>query len=600
LPPSKGPRDSGKKILSGNEAIARGAWEADAALATGYPGTPSTEILEALAKLDGPHCQWSVNEKVALEVAAGASWSGGRVLVTMKHVGLNVAADPLFTLAYTGVRGGLVLINADDPQQFSSQNEQDNRHYARSAKVPMLEPADSQEALEFTRQAFALSEEFDTPVIVRTTTRISHSKSPVTPGEREKLEREGFIRKEPQKLVMVPEFGRRRHVILEERILQLKAFAEKTPLNREIEGREGSLGIISSGVPYQHAREVFPRAGFLKLGLVHPLPRKLITRFSRRYKRIVVIEELDPFLEEQIRSWGIKVEGSEKRTLTGELTPDLVRHAWGPKKRVRAPATAPDLPARPPVMCPGCPHRGIFSILKRKGVFVAGDIGCYTLAAIPPLAALDSCLCMGASLGTAQGMERMLPAGKGRKVAAVIGDSTFFHSGLTPLADLVYNRSETLSIVLDNRTTAMTGRQDHPGSGRTLSGEEAPRMSVAAIGRAMGVKNVVEVNAYDYPAVEKVVDRLLKARGPSLLVNNGSCVLLERTPMGEAFEVDRGLCDGCRRCLMIACPSITLVGRGKKAKARIDVSTCYGCDLCAEVCIRDAISQPGGRARRKK
>ena len=321
-----------KKLLSGNEAIARGALEAAADLATGYPGTPSTEILEALAKMEGPHCQWSINEKVALEVAAGASWAGGRVLVTMKHVGLNVAADPLFTLAYTGVRGGLVIVNADDPQQFSSQNEQDNRHYARASKIPMLEPADSQEAKDFTVLAFDLSEKFDTPVILRTTTRISHSKGLVLPGEKSERAPVVGFRREPEKLVMVPEFGRRRHVVLEEKIVRLAEYADSSPLTVEIPGADTRLGIISSGAPFQYAREAFPKAGFLKLGIVHPLPRKAIEAFASRYQRIVVVEELDPFLEEQIRSWGVRVEGSEKRSLTGELTPDRVRAAWGRKK----------------------------------------------------------------------------------------------------------------------------------------------------------------------------------------------------------------------------------------------------------------------------
>lgn len=584
-----------RRLLSGNDAIARGAYEASADLATGYPGTPSTEILERLATLDGPHCQWSVNEKVALEVAAGASWAGGRVLVTMKHVGLNVAADPLFTLAYTGVRGGMVIINADDPQQFSSQNEQDNRHYARSAKVPMLEPADSQEAKDFTRLAFDLSEEFDTPVIVRTTTRISHSKSLVEVGERVEREVEAVARKEPQKLVMVPEFGRRRHVVLEGRMERLKEYAETSPLNNEIEGKDDRLGIIASGAAFQYAREVFPHAGFLKLGLVHPLPRRLITDFARRYRRVVVVEELDPFFEEQIRSWGIEVEGSEKRLLTGELTPDLVRAAWGRKKKQAASAIPADLPPRPPVLCPGCPHRGIFTLLKKKRVFVTGDIGCYTLASIPPLASLDSCLCMGASLGTAQGMELVLPPSEKRKVVSVIGDSTFFHSGITPLADLVYNGASTLSIVLDNRTTAMTGRQENPGSGKTLAGVEVPRMDIAAIGRALGVTNIEEVDAYNIDEIDRALDRLLSASGPGLIVNNGACVLLERTPLGPALEVDRDLCDGCRRCLMIACPSLSLEGKGgKKAKVTVDQPSCYGCNLCAEVCPRGAIAATGG------
>jgi indolepyruvate ferredoxin oxidoreductase alpha subunit len=580
-----------KKILSGNEAIARGALEAGADLATGYPGTPSTEIIEALALMGGPHCQWSINEKVALEVAAGASWAGGRVLVTMKHVGLNVAADPLFTLAYTGVRGGLVIVNADDPQQFSSQNEQDNRHYARAAKTPMLEPSDSREAKDFTRLGFGLSEKYDTPFLLRTTTRISHSKGLVWLSEKEKRETAGFLKKDPEKLVMVPEFGRRRHIVLEERLRQLEDFAESSGINFEIPGKDRRLGIISSGVVFQYAREVFPDAGFLKLGMVFPLARKLISSFARRYHRVIVAEDLDPYLEDQIRSWGIRVEGSESRALTGELTPDLVRKAWGTPSRSGTLAAVPEgLPPRPPVLCPGCPHRGIFAALKKKGYFVTGDIGCYTLAAVPPLSALHTCLCMGASIGTAHGMERILKDVKARRrVAAVIGDSTFFHSGLTPLADLVYNSGETLSIVLDNRTTAMTGRQDHPGSGRTLSGDAVPRMSAAKIARGMGMKNVYEVDAYDYEAIERVLDKIARRNGPALIVNNGACVLLERTPLAAPFEVDESLCDGCRRCLRIACPSLSLRGTGKKSPVSIDAATCYGCKLCADICPRGAI-----------
>jgi indolepyruvate ferredoxin oxidoreductase alpha subunit len=585
-----------RKLLSGNEAIARGAVEAAADFATGYPGTPSTEIIEALATMGGPHCQWSVNEKVALEVAAGASWAGGRVLVTMKHVGLNVAADPLFTLAYTGVRGGLVIINADDPQQFSSQNEQDNRHYARAAKVPMLEPSDCREAKDYTRLAFRLSEEFDTPFLVRTTTRISHSKGLVFLGEKEEHETEGFLKKEPQKLVMVPEFGRRRHVVLEERLLRLEEYAGNSGINVEFPGIDRSLGIISSGVVYQYAREIFPKAGFLKLGMIFPLPRKLIADFVRRYRRVIVIEDLDPYLEGQIRSWGLRVEGSEERALTGELTPELVRRAWGkPRRRRQVQSITGELPARPPVLCPGCPHRGMFTLLKKNGYFVTGDIGCYTLAAIPPLAALHTCLCMGASLGTAHGMEKILKKDKDRKrVAAVIGDSTFFHSGLTPLADLVYNGAETLTIVLDNRTTAMTGRQDHPGSGQRLSGDSAPRMNVASIARGMGMKNVYEIDAYNYGQMERTLAKVARRKGPALIVNHGACVLLDRIPMAGAYEVDESLCDGCRKCLMIACPSLSLKGLGKGAKSTIDPATCYGCNLCADICDRDAIHERKG------
>jgi indolepyruvate ferredoxin oxidoreductase alpha subunit len=584
-------------LLSGNDAIARGAWEAGVDFATGYPGTPSTEILEVLATLPGPRCQWSVNEKVALEVGAGASWAGARVLVTMKHVGVNVAADPLLTLSYTGVRGGLVLVSADDPQQFSSQNEQDNRNYARFAKVPMLEPADSQEARDFTLRAFSLSEEFDTPVMLRSVTRLSHAKGRVAYGDRGVSPVEKRFVREPEKLVMVPAHGIRRHRVVEERTGRLAELAEGDEFTREIPGAEGEPGIIAAGIAYQYAREAFPRASFLKLGMSWPLPRRRIEEFARRHRRVVVVEELDPFIEEQVRGWGIAVEGAAARSLVGELNPTLVADAWGGTSAPALAACPTDLPGRPPVLCPGCPHRGIFSLLKTRRVVVAGDIGCYTLAALPPLAALDTCLCMGASLGLAQGVERGLPPGERRQVVAVIGDSTFFHSGLTPLADLVYNRAHTLTIVLDNRTTAMTGRQDHPGTGRTLAGEPSPEVSIAAVGRAMGIPDVVETDAYDLPALGAALDRLLASPGPALLVNRGPCVLLTRKPHGPVLRVDEAKCDGCRRCIVVACPALSLVGEGRHARARVDGGLCTGCGVCAAHCDRDAFgaAAEGGR-----
>ncbi len=584
-------------LLSGNEAIARGAWEAGVDFATGYPGTPSTEILEVLATLPGPRCQWSVNEKVALEVGIGASWCGARVLVTMKHVGVNVAADPLFTLSYTGVRGGLVLVSADDPHLFSSQNEQDNRHYARFAKVPMLEPADSQEARDFTMRAFALSEEFDTPVMLRSVTRLSHAKGRVSFGTRSASPVEKRFTREPEKLVMVPEFGRRRHRLVEERTLKLVALAETSDLNREIPGRSGEPGIIAAGIAYQYAREAFPGASFLKLGMCWPLPRKRIEAFAARHERVIVVEELDPFLEEQIRSWGIAVEGASTRSLVGELNPTLVAEAWGGGAPPALACCPSDLPGRPPVLCPGCPHRGIFSLLKTRRVIVSGDIGCYTLAALPPLSALDTCLCMGASLGVAHGIERGLPPGERRQVVAVIGDGTFFHSGLTPLVDLVYNHAHTLTIVLDNRTTAMTGRQEHPGTGRTLAGEPSAEVSIAAIGRAMGIPEVVQTDAYDLPRLGAELDRLLATPGPALLVNRGACVLLTRAPHGPVLVVDPVKCDGCRRCLVVACPALALTGAGKEARAVVDPALCTGCGVCAAHCDRGAFSPLSGGPR---
>jgi indolepyruvate ferredoxin oxidoreductase alpha subunit len=394
--------------------------------------------------------------------------------------------------------------------------------------------------------------------------------------------------RELEKLVMVPEFGRRRHKLVEARTLRLAELAETSDLNREIPGESGEPGIIAAGIAFQYAREAFPRASFLKIGLTWPLPRKRIEAFAARHARVIVVEELDPFIEEQVRSWGIAVEGAAARSLVGELNPTLVAEAFAgdaPQPFATCPA---DLPGRPPVLCPGCPHRGIFSLLKTRRVVVAGDIGCYTLAALPPLSALDTCLCMGASLGVAHGIERGLPPGERRQVVAVIGDGTFFHSGLTPLVDLVYNQAHTLTIVLDNRTTAMTGRQQHPGTGRTLAGEPSAEVSIAAIGRAMGIPDVVQTDAYDLPRLATELDRLLAAPGPALLVNRGPCVLLTRTPHGPALAVDPARCDGCRRCLVVACPALSLAGTGKGARTVVDATLCTGCRVCAAHCDRDA------------
>jgi indolepyruvate ferredoxin oxidoreductase alpha subunit len=388
---------------------------------------------------------------------------------------------------------------------------------------------------------------------------------------------------------MVPEFGRSRHALVEQRTLRLAELAETTDLNREIEGDPGQPGIIAAGIAFQHAREAFPQASFLKLGLSWPLPRRRIEAFCARHPRVIVVEELDPFIEEQVRAWGLAVEGAASRSPVGELTPTLVAEAWGGALAARAAAAATDLPGRPPVLCPGCPHRGMFSLLKTRRVVVSGDIGCYTLGALPPLAALDTCLCMGASLGVAHGIERALPEGERRQVVAVIGDSTFFHSGLTPLVDLVYNRAHTLTIVLDNRTTAMTGRQEHPGTGRTLAGEPSPEVSIAAIGRALGIPEVVETDAYDLAALGAELDRLLASPGPALLVNRGPCVLLTRKPQGPALAVDAETCDGCRRCLVVACPALSVAGSGKEARAVVDAALCTGCRVCAAQCDRGAL-----------
>ncbi len=591
---------AGRALLSGNEAIALGAFEAGVSVAAGYPGTPSTEILENLVKYQGVRCQWSPNEKVAMEVASGASWAGARALVTMKHVGLNVAADPLFTLAYTGVVGGLVVITADDPQLFSSQNEQDNRHYARAAKVPLLEPSDSQEAKDLTVAAFDISEKFDTPVLLRTTTRLSHSMCPVLAGEARPRREGRRPEKNVQKMVMVPAHGFRRHVEVEKRRPALQEFAEVFPGNR-IEMGDTAVGIIASGVAYMHAREVMPQASFLKLAMPHPLPARLVAEFASMVRKLIVVEELDPFIEEQVRALGLTVHGKDMLPAVGEYTPGLLSRAL--LGREAAGAAVPGgltVPGRPPILCPGCPHRGIFHLLGKRKYFVAGDIGCYTLAALPPLSALDTCLCMGASLGQALGIEKAL-GGRREKVAAVIGDSTFFHSGLTPLLDIVHNAGRTTVIVLDNRTTAMTGRQDHPGIGRNLMGQTVKEVDIAAVARAVGVDQVLESDAFDLNSIGAALDKAEAAEGSTLIVNRGPCVLVKRSA-GEALTVEAASCTGCRACLMIGCPALGWAGDAVNAKGRpgvvvIDPSLCNGCGVCPQVCRFGAIVRTAGGGR---
>ncbi|HID96252.1 MAG TPA: indolepyruvate ferredoxin oxidoreductase subunit alpha [Candidatus Latescibacteria bacterium] len=564
------------EFLSGNEAIARGAFEAGVRVATAYPGTPSTEILENIAKYDGIQAQWSPNEKVALEVAIGASLAGARALVAMKHVGLNVAADPLMTISYVGPKGGLVVISADDPGMHSSQNEQDNRYYAKFAGVPMLEPSDSQEAKDFVRSAFEISSEFATPVLVRMTTRVCHSKGVVRLGETCNSPSMGY-EKDVRKNVMVPAHARLRHLALEERRKRLEEYAERSPLNRTQMG-DLSLGIITSGVAYQYSKEVFPDASFLKLGLTNPIPKGIIQRFAEKVARILVIEELEPFLEEQIRALGIEVVGKERIPRVGELSPDTIRSAiLSSVAYSENPSSS--LPARPPVLCPGCPHRGVFYVLRKLKFTVTGDIGCYTLAALPPLNAMDTCICMGASIGAALGMEKALGPEISGKTVAVIGDSTFIHSGITGLIDAVYNRSNITIIILDNNTTAMTGHQDHPGTGRTLKGEPTVSLDLEALARAVGLRSVRIVDPYDLDATEKAIrEEVLKDR-PSVIIARHPCVLLtkERYPTPK---VDTEVCTGCKLCLRLGCPAISI----SEGKAEVDPFLCNGCGICAQVC----------------
>jgi len=585
----------GVRLLSGNEAIARGAYEAGVKVAAAYPGTPSTEILENFATYEGVYAEWAPNEKVAVEVALGASMAGVRALAAMKHVGVNVAADPIFTASYPGVRGGLVVITADDPEMHSSQNEQDNRHYAAAAKVPMLEPADSAEAKAFTRLAFDLSERFDTPVFVRTTTRISHAKGKVELGAVAQPSLTPGFQRDPLKWVMLPVNARRRHVLVEERTKALREFAETFEGNR-IEWGDRSLGIITAGVAYQYVREVLPDASVLKLGLAWPLPDRLIQEFAAGVSRLVVVEELDPILETHVRALGIPVQGKERIPILGELNAAIVRQALtGEAPSVRAPES---VPPRPPNLCPGCPHRGLFFLLRKLKVTVTGDIGCYTLAALPPLASMDTCVCMGASIGNAHGMEKALgPAAQG-KVAAVIGDSTFLHSGVTGLMDIVYNRGSSTVIILDNRTTAMTGSQENPASGKTLQGSPTHRVDLVALCRALGVEHVYTVSPHDLDATEALLRRELSRPEPSVIITEAPCVLLpeHRELERPVFQLVEELCTGCKACLNLGCPAIEwmhftpeqAVAAGKKPNqkgiAPINPLLCDGCNVCPQVC----------------
>jgi len=591
-----------RDILSGNEAIARGAWEAGVRFASAYPGTPSTEILEAMPQYgDDIYSEWSPNEKVAFEVALGASLAGARALVAMKHVGVNVAADPLFTASYTGVKGGFVLVSADDPSQHSSQNEQDNRNYAKFAKVPLLEPADSQEAKDFVGLACELSERFDTPVILRTTTRISHSKSIVELGERSALDPLIGVERDIAKYVMVPSNATKKHPLVEQRLRLLAELAEQMPENR-IEPGDPGVGIVAAGAAYMYAREAFPSASFLKLGMAYPLPTRLIERFRAMVDRLYVVEELDPFLEEQIRLMGVQVDGGKEAVpLVGELDPGIVARALegigapGATTELLAPVgdPVPDLPGRPPTLCPGCSHRGVFIALRKLKVFVSGDIGCYALGALEPFRAMHTCICMGASIGGAHGMEKVTERDgvlKNRAVA-VIGDSTFFHSGITALLDVAWNRSDTVTVILDNRITAMTGGQHTPGTGRTLADLQSPPVDIPKLCEALGIARVRTVDPDDIAAVEAALREEIAADGPSVIIATSKCALVYRL-RGEAWHVDAELCTGCKVCLKAGCVGLMLVESDEKASVEIVPSQCTGCGVCAQLCKQGAILAP--------
>jgi indolepyruvate ferredoxin oxidoreductase alpha subunit len=591
------------KWLSGNEALALGAYEAGVKVASGYPGTPSTDILENLVKYDNVYAEWAPNEKVGLEVAIGASFAGVRALATMKHVGLNVAADPLFTASYTGVRGGLVIIVADDPAMHSSQNEQDSRNYAFAAKLPMLEPSDPAEAKEFVKIAFAISEEFDTPVLVRTCTRVSHVKGVVAlaDGVDASLVEPGIV-KMPQKFVMLPGHARQRRVAVAERQKKLAKFAETMPANR-LETGDKKIGFITSGVSYLYVKEAFPEASVLKLGMVHPLPTEMIRDFAGQVDELIIVEELDPFLENAIRAMGISCKGKELFPAIGEFNSTLVKNSLS-GTGASVDFKPLDLPMRPPNMCPGCPHRGLFYNLARLKVFVSGDIGCYTLGALPPLSAMDACVCMGASIGMAHGMAKALgDEGLGKEVA-VIGDSTFMHSGITGLINTVYNNSYATVIILDNRITAMTGHQPNPASGSTLNGEPANAINFEELCRAIGVKHIKVVNPHDIEAAREVIKAEVNRPEPSVIISRAPCVLIpeeRKRPKTPCVSVKEN-CTGCMACLRLGCPAITWVpmdaaealALGKKAKQKgymqIDPVLCVGCGQCQPLCKFEAIS----------
>jgi len=576
-------------LLSGNEAIARGAYESGVLLGTGYPGTPSTEILETLDAQTDIQVQWAPNEKVALEVALGASFAGARALVTMKHVGLNVAADPLMTSAYIGAKGGLVIVTADDPGMHSSQNEQDNRRYAQFAKLPMLEPGDSQEAKDFTIEAFEISERFELPVLLRLTTRVCHSKSLTRCKEPVGRNRTLHFDRDPRRFVMLPAYARKRHALLEQKLRELRAFSETTVLNRVEWGRgDRRLGIVCSGVVYHYVREVFPDAAVLKIGLSYPLPVENIRKFGRKVRDLLIVEELEDWMLEAVLASGTAARGKPASFRLGELDPDRVKAiVEQTEDPAQLPPAEPAIPPRPPSMCPGCGHRGVYMVLKELDAIVTGDIGCYTLGALPPLEAVDSCVCMGASIGTGLGLRRVLPPEEARRVVSVIGDSTFFHSGLTGVLDAAYNGGGGAILILDNRTTAMTGHQDHPGSGARLDGQPAPAADPADLCRAMNIGHVVSVDAYDVPSLRREIRRAMESECAAVVVCRSRCMLREREPASAPLRIDAALCVGCGRCMDLGCRAIHESADGTM---EIDAALCAGCGLCAHACKSGAIA----------
>ena len=572
-----------KQLLLGNEAVARGLYEAGVCFVSSYPGTPSTEITEAAAKYDEIYCEWAPNEKVAMESAFGACLAGRRAFCGQKHVGLNVAADPLYTMSYTGVNAGLVIGVADDAGMHSSQNEQDSRHHAIAAKVPMLEPSDAAEALEFTKTAYEISEEFDTPVLLKMCTRVSHSQSVVEPGERKEIEKK--YEKDIAKYVMMPGNAKRRHPIVEKRTEALREYAEKSPLNR-MEILDTSIGIITSSTSYQYVKEVFgDRASVLKLGITNPLPDKLIKEFAGKVEKLAVVEELDPIIEEHVRSLGLAVQGKDKLPLIDEFSQNQIAEAFG-LPVPESIALEDDIPMRPPVMCAGCPHRGLFYALKKNRCTVLGDIGCYTLGAVAPLGAMEMTLCMGASIGAAHGFNKILGAEAERHTVAVIGDSTFVHSGMTGLANVAYNQSNSTVVILDNSITGMTGHQQNPTTGYNIKGDPAGKIDLEALVRAMGIERIRVVDPYDLKACNEAIKEELQADEPSVIISRRPCALLKYVKHKPPLSVDRDKCIGCKACMQIGCPAISM----KDGKAHVDETLCVGCGVCTQLCPKEAFN----------
>lgn len=574
-----------KQLMLGNAAVARGLYEAGCGVVSSYPGTPSTEITEEAAKYDEIYCEWAPNEKVALEVAFGASLAGKRSFCGMKHVGLNVAADPLFTISYAGINAGMIIGVADDPGMHSSQNEQDSRHYAKASKVPMLEPSDSAEALEFTKLAFELSERFDTPVFIKTCTRIAHSQSIVETSER-KTPPERVYEKNIQKYVMMPANAKKKHPLVEERLKALAEYAETSPLNR-VEGSGGKIGIITSSTCYQYVKEIFgDRVSVLKLGMIWPMPEKLIKQFSTQVEKVIVVEELDSFIEDYCKTIGVEVHGKDMLPLVDEFSQNLIAEKLGEPVPTGL-SLDEDVPVRPPVMCAGCPHRGLFYVLSKNKCTVLGDIGCYTLGAVAPLNAMETTACMGASVSSLHGFNKALGKESEGKTVAVIGDSTFVHSGITGLANIAYNQSNSTVIILDNSITGMTGHQQNPTTGYNIKGDPAGKIDLESLCRAMGIENVRVTDPYDLEETEKVLKEELAKPAPSVIISRRPCALLKYVKAKPALIGNKDKCKGCMKCMKLGCPAISI----REKKAVIDATLCVGCGVCRQLCAFDALEE---------